>query len=126
MNERIAKIESTMLGREDHGIWTAFLFVSYGASSQGIGGYGLDGPTHDDDGKFVRRVGSAFGMEWIMRATAACGVDSWEKVAGRTILVYFEDDAGYFGQPIGIGPLPTEPGKPFMFADLAAEYGADA
>jgi hypothetical protein len=121
MNERIAKIESTMLGREDHGIWTAFLFVSYGGSSQGIGGYCFDGPIHDDDGKFLRRAGGAFGMEWIMRATEACGVDSWEEMRGRTILVYFEDD-GFFSPPIGIGPLPTEPGKPFMFADLTAEY----
>lgn len=122
MHEKIAKVESTFLGREDHGIMTAMLHVNYGGSSQGIGGYGLDEPQRDEDDKFLGRVGTAFGMEWVARAMDAVGVDSWEKIAGRTILVYFEDD-NFHSMPIGIGPLPTERGKPFMFASLVEELG---
>jgi len=120
--EKIAKIESTMLGREDHGIWTLMLQVTYGGSGQGIGGYSLDEPLRDENDKFIRRAGTAYGMEWIIQVTQACGVDSWEKVKGRTILVYFEDES-FFSKPIGIGPLPTEPGKKFIFADLRSELG---
>ena len=35
--KQIAKIESTHLGYEDHGILTAHLYVDYGGSHQGIG-----------------------------------------------------------------------------------------
>jgi hypothetical protein len=114
--ERIAKITSTFLGVEDHGIFTTTLHVDYGGSGQGIGGYSLDEPRHDADGIFVGRRGTAYGMEFIRRTIAACGVDSWEKVAGRTILVVSEP--GWHGRVLGIKPLPTERGKPFMFADL--------
>ena len=120
MSERIAKIENASLGREDHGILTAFLHVSYGGSGQGIGGYCLDEPIRDADGKFVGRRGTAYGMEWIKRCIDACGVDTWEQIKGRTILVYFDSDE-WSARPIGIGPLPTERGKPFMFATLKDE-----
>ena len=124
MSAQIAKIESTMLGIEDHGILTAMLHVTYGDGGQGIGGYALDEPIRDDAGKFVGRRGSAYGMEWVRRCMDACGVDSWEKVKGRTILVYFDDDSrGAF--PTGIGPLPTERGEPFMFASLKDEFFAE-
>lgn len=117
MKTEIAKITGTMLGYEGHGILTAMLQVDYGGSGQGIGGYCLDEPVRDDADQFVGRFGTAFGMEWVRRAMSACGVDSWEQVKGRTILVYKEDD-GYNAKVIGFGPLPTEPGKPFLFDDL--------
>lgn len=116
--ERIAKIESTFLGRQDHGIMTATLQVSYGGTGQGVGGFALDAPPTEgarEAGR--RRVGTAYGMEWVVRCMDACGVDSWEKIKGRTIMVLFADDS-WGAQPIGIAPLPTEPGKPFLFASL--------
>lgn len=121
MKEQIAKITSTMLGYEDHGILTAMLGVDYGTSAQGIGGYCLDESRRDENDSFVGRFGTAFGMEWVRRTLKACGVDSWEKVKGRTILVFKEDD-GWNAKVLGFGPLPTEPGEPFMFDDLAAYY----
>lgn len=114
--EQIARVESTTLGIEDHGIFTAFLHCTFGGSGQGVGGYGLDEPVHED-GKFIGRRGTAYGMEWITRCIKACGVDSWEKIKGRTIMVYREDDS-WSSKIIGIGPLPTERGTPFMFDDL--------
>ena len=38
-----AQIESTMLGFEDHGIFTCFLNLDYGSSAQGFGGAALAG-----------------------------------------------------------------------------------
>ena len=39
-----AKIKSTKLGYEDHGILTCFLILEQESSSQGFGGYRLDAP----------------------------------------------------------------------------------
>lgn len=124
MERIIAKVESTFLGIEDHGILTAYLYVTYGGSGQGVGGYSLDEPLRDADDKFVCRRGSDFGMEWVVRAIKACGVDSWEKVKGRTIMVIKEDDS-FHARVLGIGPLPTERGQDFMFDDLSAEFGIE-
>jgi hypothetical protein len=120
--EKIAKVEETMLGVEDHGILTATLHVTYGGSGQGIGGYALDNPDPDmGDSADTRRIGTAYGMEWIARCIRACGVDRWERIKGRTIIVLFESER-FGARPIGIAPLPTEPGAPFIFADLTREF----
>lgn len=117
MIEKIAKIESVRLGREDHGVLTMMLHVAYGGSGQGIGGFCFDSYDRDEE----RRKGSAFGMDWIARCLDACGVDDVFKLPGRTIYVLREDDQ-WDAAILGIAPLPTEPGKPFIFADLVAEH----
>lgn len=115
--QRIAKITDTFLGIEDHGIFTAILDCDYGGSGQGVGTYALDSydPTKGC------RIGTAAGMEFIRRIMSACGVSSWEKIKGRTILVYFESEA-WNSKVIGIGPLPVEGGTPFLFAEWLNEY----
>lgn len=127
----IAKITSTMLGVEDHGILTVWMTVSYGGSSgQGIGGYCLDEPTHDVDGKFTGRVGTTYGMEFVARIMRACGVDKWEDLKGRTIYVLQNIPEGRStlgtSAVVGIENLPTERGERFVFADLAAEMAVSA
>lgn len=119
--EQIAKVESTMLGWEDHGILTCMLRLNYGSSGQSAGGYTLDEPRHDPDGKFTGRYGTAYGMEWIARAMKACGVRQWEDVKGRTIICLRDGDERN-GKIVGLKPLPTEEGEEFLFADLSAEH----
>ena len=122
MSERhysIAKIESTKLGYEDHGILTVWLVVKYGkGSGQGIGGYALDEPKRDADGKHLGRFGSAYGCEFIARTIKACGVDNWEQIVGRTIYVVRDGASEWTDKVIGIAPLPTEPGAEFIFTDI--------
>ena len=113
-NEKIAKIESTLLGYEDHGIFTAILYLHYGDSGQGAGMYSLD----QYDKKTERRHGTAAGMDFIIGVLRACGVDQWEKVKGRTIIAIMDgigDD--WNAKVIGLKPLPTEGGTEFLFAD---------
>jgi hypothetical protein len=98
LTRTIAKIEKTFLGFEDHGILTGFLQVTYGDSAQGVGGYSIS------------HVAGAY----LERTLKACGVDSWEKLRGRIIYVLADQDR----RVVGIEPLPTEPGKLFMFADM--------
>lgn len=116
METRIAKITKTFLGYEDHGCMTAMLTLDYGGSAQGAGGYSLD--KYDKGRK--RRVGTAFGIEWIASTLKACGVDSWEKVQGCTVLADIAD-----GRVVGLRPLPTERGEPFDFAELSLSHASE-
>ncbi len=82
-----ALIEDTMLGYEDHGIMTCFLYLDYGDSgAQGAGGYCLDTPKKEKDGKFSRK-GVALGMDLIMRILNIVGVSKWEDLKGKHIRV---------------------------------------
>jgi hypothetical protein len=110
--ETIAKIRKATLGWEDHGIFTCMLDLDYGAIGQGAGGYALDEPVHVD-GEFVGRVGTAYGMNWIIRLMRAVGVNDWSELQGRTVLAVIENR-----RVVGIKPLPTENGEAFMFSSL--------
>lgn len=121
MHKELAKITSTMLGIEDHGIFTAMLYVEYEAGSgQGIGGYTLDQPHRDANDKFVGRVGTAYGMQFIMGMLKAVGVDAWEKLTGQMIYVLRESDS-CGARVLGIQGLEFG-GKhePFVFDSFAA------
>jgi hypothetical protein len=122
--EQIAKIRKVFLGWEDHGIFTCLLDLDYGGSGQGAGQFVFDEPRKDGEGKHIGRYGTAFGMEWIMRLMRACGVTEFSKLEGRTIIAIREE--GWHGRVIGIKPLPTEQGEPFIFGELALEFGHDA
>lgn len=82
-----AKIESTMLGREDHGIMTFMLYINFNSGdSCGVGGYVLDeyDPVHNT------RIFKAKSMEVISKILDVVGVNSWEELPGKYIR--FEDD----------------------------------
>ena len=81
---RNARITSTQLGREDHGIMTFMLFVEIsGGGCCGIGGYALDG--YDKD--LQQRVFHAKSMESISEILNVVGVDTWEQLPGKYIRV---------------------------------------
>jgi hypothetical protein len=87
---RLGMIDSTMLGYEDHGIFTAQLMLDYGSSNQGAGGLFLDTKGEDDSDTHStpyskRRRGTAFGMDWIMRVMDTVGVEKWENLPGKRV-----------------------------------------
>lgn len=102
-----------MLGYEDHGIFTAILYLDYGGLAQGAGMYSLD----EYDKRSERRIGTAGGMDFIIGVLSACGVENWEKVKGRTVIAVLDTEDSWSGNVIGIKSLPTEKGTEFMFAD---------
>lgn len=65
-----ARIVSTMLGIEDHGLTTAWIHLDFGHFQQGFGGYmlGTEDEPHRACGLFVRR------------AIEVVGVESWESL----------------------------------------------
>lgn len=82
-----AIIESTMLGREDHGIMTWFIFIKFDKCvGCGVGGYALD--QYDEDTE--TRVCVAASMESVARVLDVVGVDKWEDLPGK--YVRFEDN----------------------------------
>ena len=120
--EQIAKIGGVSLGWEDHGIFTCMVHLDYGGSGQGAGGYGLDEPRRDGEGEFIGRFGTAFGMEWIARLMRAAGVNDFSDVKGRTVIALRDGD-GWGAKVVGLKPLPTESGEPFIFEELSREFG---
>jgi hypothetical protein len=96
-----AKIVSTSLGVEDHGIFTAYLHLDGGGWGGGFGGYSLDGPVKDTAGKFEGRVGSAFGAEFIRRVLETLEVETWEKLPGTIVRVTSEGLGGRAATTIG-------------------------
>lgn len=80
---RNAKITSTMLGREDHGIMTFMIFVEWDCFACGVGGYALDGYDKATD----KRVFRAESMEAISKVLDVVGVDKWEQLSGQYIRI---------------------------------------
>ena|ERR1051326_2334923 len=78
-----AKIKSTHLGYEDHGVFTAYLMLEWEGSGQGFGGYFLD--RYDD--KRDKRFGTEKGMTFIMRVVDAVGVSAWEELKGKYVRI---------------------------------------
>jgi hypothetical protein len=76
-----AIIDSTMLGIEDHGIFTCYISLDYGGEIQGFGGYGLD----DWNPKTKKRDTVGFGLEFVKRVLKVAGVDKWEDLKGRHV-----------------------------------------
>lgn len=74
-----AVITSTQLGHEDHGILTCFLNLDYGGVGQGFGGYGLDRYCKETE----RRLGTAYGLAFIMRILDVLEVANWENLTGE-------------------------------------------
>lgn len=88
MEIKNAKIESTMLGFEDHGIFTYMIYVGDGSSGQGFGGYSLGGNYTDAVIKGLLKT---------------VGVDKWEDLKGSFVRVKSEE-----GRLVEIGHLMEE------------------
>jgi hypothetical protein len=91
-----AKIVSTSLGFEDHGIMSFMITLDCGNFHQGFGGWALDEYIKNKD----KRVGNAWGMEAVMRVLRALDVDSWEKLKGMYVRAKIEG-----GRIVSIGHI---------------------
>jgi hypothetical protein len=115
LHAEIAKVESTFLGYEDHGILTAYIQLSGGSWGQSAGGLMFSWRPRGGEGEQFSEAGMAF-VSGVLRA---CGVDTWEKVKGRTVFALREQR---FDKIIGLRPLPTENGSEFLFSELDPVY----
>lgn len=82
-----AKIKGTMLGVEDHGVMSGWLFLDYDCGGQGFGGYVLDAaPDRNGDEPYKRQPHAGCGM-FISELLEAVGVSKWEDLPGKFIRV---------------------------------------
>jgi len=107
MKTRNAKIKSTFLGVEDHGILTAYLNLDYDEMGQSFGGYCFGAISHP--------VGNAFGMEFIRQLLRTLEVDTWEQIPGEHCRVKQDDNKVY-----SIGHITKN--KWFDVEKIAKEY----
>lgn len=77
-----ARIVSTMLGREDHGIATFEIFVKFSGGGVGIGGFALDAPPSGREGE---RKCSGKSLDIILKILDVVGVTKWEDLPGKYI-----------------------------------------
>ena len=105
---QIGTIKRTSLGIEDHGIVTSMLHIEWTGGGIGVGGYCLDTPRKDDDGKHHGRIGTAYGLDHIMRILETVGVDSWEQLPGKQVIVLFEGTGGWGSVSCGIAGITNE------------------
>ena len=87
----LVKIDKTTLGYEDHGTMTVYLSVSWGSSGTSLGGYAID--QYDEDKK--RRIGTAYGLEWVIQVMRVVGARRWEDVQGKEVIMLHPAGTGY-------------------------------
>jgi hypothetical protein len=104
MQRKNARITKTMLGWEDHDIFTFLLMLDYGGMGQGAGQLCLG------NSKGVH----ALTGEMISKILQTVGVDTWEELPGKNVVAIIED-----GLVRGIAPILG--GKDFIFASLFDE-----
>jgi len=78
-----AKIQSTMLGVEDHGIFTFVIELNYGGAGQCAGHFALDAYNEKKD----YRPGWVGAIPMIRRLLEVVGVSSWEGLVGKKVRV---------------------------------------
>jgi hypothetical protein len=93
----VGRIGFTILGKEDHGIFTFMLDMSFGGSGQGAGMYCLNDP--EQFGKAVQGVLNFFG-------------GTWEEITGRSVFSLRKGENG----PI-LGLMHLDYSRAIIFGD---------
>lgn len=104
---KVARVESTMLGVEDHGIVTAYLRCKGDGWGIGVGGYCLDMPVKVD-GKHSHREGTGYGLDHIMRLAQTVGSPTWEGCKDKDVVVLFTTEHSWGSTAVGIAHVSDE------------------
>lgn len=102
-----AVIESVTLDDANRGMLSSYVFLDYGGSGQGFGGYALYLPRNYSNHELKSMAG-----HFIWRCMEIAGVTSWDKMKGKTVRVRIEN-----GLAVAIGHIIKddwfEPAKDF-------------
>jgi hypothetical protein len=93
-----AVIESASITNDDHGLLSAWVFLDYGGSGQGFGGYCLYLPKDFKHHSILSPAG-----HFIWRVMEVAGVSRWEHLKGKTVRV--KSDGTWGGSIIAIGHI---------------------
>lgn len=107
-------VESTFLGREDHGFLTFYLNYKGGDIGGSVGGFALDGKPAEPGG---RRPPTAQGLALVDEVIRVAGVESWEKLVGIRILAVFKGEGMAWGK-VCIGFANPDTGKVLILSEF--------
>lgn len=116
-----ATITSTRLGKEGHGVLTADVLCEWPGGGVSVGGRALDAPEYTVEGKFKKRVPTAWGLDHTMKIAETVGVDTWEELPGSVVLVLFEDDSTWGARAVGLAHI-TDESKVLVFTEHAKDW----
>lgn len=126
MNEddkrQLGKVTSVFFGLEDHGCMTFWIHLDYGGSGQGFGGVALDQWSKGDD----RRVGTAAGLDLLIQLLELFGVDTLEKIVGRSVYALHEDGGGWNASVVGLQLPAFDGGKQLLLDDWRKRWFREA
>ncbi len=86
MEIKNAIIESVQITKEERNLLDAWLFLDYGGSAQGFGGYALYLPK-----SFKHFNIKSVAGHFIFRCMEIAGVDKWSDMKGKSIRVKIDD-----------------------------------
>ena len=87
-----AIIESAEITNDDHGVLSAWVYLDYGGSGQGFGGYVLYLPSSFEHHDIK---GPNYTGHWIWRVMEIAGVSKWSNLKGKSIRVKASYDKVY-------------------------------
>ena len=118
MNKQLARISMCSLNISDRSILTINLHVDYeNGLSQNICGLVLD--TYDK--QLDRRIGTAYGCEFIRQLLVLFNCDSLEDLVNRDIFILGEGEDINF-KPKGIQLLRADGGQQLIFDNILQEF----
>ena len=88
---------------EDHGCLTAWLYLDYGGSGQGFGGYILGVSEHSERKDETKE--SMYCHIFLRKCLEIAGVSKWSRLQGKTIRVETDGRVDFSGKIIGIGHI---------------------
>ena len=118
----VMTVGSTRLGWEDHGILTASIDCrsSYGGvGGVGVGGYALDAPLKRGESG-TERVGTAYGLDHVMQLMRVVGVEKWEDMPGRRVIVLSTGSGGPGSMSKGLANIDS--GRVFLLSEHATAW----
>jgi hypothetical protein len=85
---RNAVITDATITNDDHGLLSAWVYLDYGGSGQGFGGYALYLP--DSFKHHSEAAGVNYAGHFIWRVMEVAGVSRWDQLKGKTVRVQCE------------------------------------
>ena len=79
IKEKNAVITGASLSTADHGVLSGFVYLDYGGTGQGFGGYQLYNPNFPHS--------KSFAGKYIYKIMEVVGVTEWSKLEGMTVRV---------------------------------------
>lgn len=113
----LGRIKRVTLGREGHGILGLYVEFDFGGSGQAMGWLALD----SYEAKRDRRVGTASGLDLVIRLLDLFDVDTLDKIEGRVAFALRDSD-DWNSLITGIELPPFDEGRRFTLAEWRTEW----